>query len=267
MEFPKTGSRCSLETCQRLDFLPFTCDKCRAIFCKEHFHVSCHRCCKLVDQAPLGKTRNTISAYHCSEDSCRSTSSIEIPCAKCARHFCIAHRYHGCAETSEAERLGQLKKWQEPQERFSAAKAQVDREVKHGLRKAKNASMANKVQLMKLKGRASGDAALPQEERRYFLVYPPLAVAEKVKAKETFVSVRWSVGKVIDSMATMLSIPNSNNLAIAEKLRLFDRNTGNLISQRMDVPLSQLLEKELQNGQDVVLEYCSASSVDGTLYK
>lgn len=123
---------------------------------------------------------------------------------------------------------------------------------------------------MRLKGKSLGQAGIPVEERRHFLVYYPQRVSKKKPetSKGVCVSVRWTVGKVVDAVADLLGIPNYNNTNSLEKLRLFQHNTGLILSEQMDVPLEQLFENgTLSDGQSLVLEYSSASSVDNELYK
>ncbi|EOY09286.1 Zinc finger (C2H2 type, AN1-like) family protein [Theobroma cacao] len=45
-EFPDLGKHCSVEDCKQIDFLPFTCDRCRLVFCLEHRSYIKHRCPK-----------------------------------------------------------------------------------------------------------------------------------------------------------------------------------------------------------------------------
>ncbi|KAL9232568.1 hypothetical protein vseg_007667 [Gypsophila vaccaria] len=41
---PNLGEHCSLPDCRQIDFLPFTCDRCRQVFCLEHRSYTLHRC-------------------------------------------------------------------------------------------------------------------------------------------------------------------------------------------------------------------------------
>ncbi|WCJ33473.1 zinc finger (C2H2 type AN1-like) family protein [Euphorbia peplus] len=43
-EFPDLGKHCSKEDCKLIDFLPFTCDLCRQVFCLEHRSYGSHSC-------------------------------------------------------------------------------------------------------------------------------------------------------------------------------------------------------------------------------
>lgn len=43
-EFPNLGKHCSIGECKQIDFLPFTCDRCRQVFCLEHRSYGQHSC-------------------------------------------------------------------------------------------------------------------------------------------------------------------------------------------------------------------------------
>ncbi|XP_059668419.1 zinc finger AN1 and C2H2 domain-containing stress-associated protein 16 [Cornus florida] len=43
---PNLGKHCSVEDCQQIDFLPFTCDCCHQVFCLEHRSYNKHQCPK-----------------------------------------------------------------------------------------------------------------------------------------------------------------------------------------------------------------------------
>lgn len=143
MEFPNIGERCSTEDCKQLNFLPSVCNHCQRIFCKDHFHVASHNCKNFHDRFVHTKTKTT--NYLCSDEACKETSPIEMPCIKCKKHFCLQHRYHGCLEYTNEKRTMKLKKWQIPKKQFAEAKAIVDQEISDNLRKSKNTAMANKV--------------------------------------------------------------------------------------------------------------------------
>ncbi|XP_053977087.1 AN1-type zinc finger protein 1-like [Hylaeus volcanicus] len=268
MEFPDTGERCSVEDCKQLNFLPFECNHCHDIFCKEHFHIASHKCSGYRENVTNTKTK--ASSYTCSDESCKETSPIELPCIKCKRHFCLQHRYHGCLEYSNEEKTTKLKKWQIPKKQFAEAKAIVDQEISDKLKKSKNTAMANKVRLMRIKGSAVGPKNVPVNERCYFLVYPSTKISNKNvgPSKGIYVNTNWTIGKAIDSMADILKVTNNNNTAGAPKLQLFHHSTGALICNEMDTLLSKLFENsELVDGQSVILECSNTMVVDTSLYK
>lgn len=51
MEFPNLGKRCEMKGCGLVDFLPFNCRYCKAVFCVEHRQTFDHLC-------PSNKTRD-----------------------------------------------------------------------------------------------------------------------------------------------------------------------------------------------------------------
>lgn len=120
---------------------------------------------------------------------------------------------------------------------------------------------------MRLKSRSVGQNAIPISERRYFLVYYPLEAKNPDKSKGVFVSIQWSVGKVIDYTAELLKIKNTNNISVAKKLKLFNRTTGDEIAETLDVKLSGLFESGvLVDGQNLVLEYSESGKIDPSQY-
>ncbi|KAF7819633.1 Zinc finger AN1 domain-containing stress-associated protein 12 [Senna tora] len=44
--FPDLGKHCQFDDCHQLDFLPFTCDGCRHVFCLDHRSSKSHDCPK-----------------------------------------------------------------------------------------------------------------------------------------------------------------------------------------------------------------------------
>lgn len=143
MEFPDTGKQCSSKICQRLDFLPFHCQHCNLVFCKEHFQPSAHECAQFKDNVAENLKKSV--GYVCSDDSCRESSPVEMLCVKCEKHFCLGHRHHGCLDPEEEERTKDLDKWNKPKEDFEEAKKVVDQEIQRKMKKTKDSAMANKV--------------------------------------------------------------------------------------------------------------------------
>ncbi|XP_042536648.1 AN1-type zinc finger protein 1 isoform X3 [Dipodomys spectabilis] len=122
---------------------------------------------------------------------------------------------------------------------------------------AKNSETAAKVALMKLKMHADGDKSLPQTERVYFQVFLPKG--RKEKSKPMFFCHRWSVGKVVDSAASLASLKNDNNKLTAKKLRLCHSTSGEALP--LDDTLEMWITKEdypLYNGGNIILEYLDA---------
>lgn len=120
---------------------------------------------------------------------------------------------------------------------------------------------------MKLKGSSIGSQGIPTVDRRYFLVHYPTTTKNAGTSKGAFISINWTMGKAIDSIADLLGVPNSNNVSTSKKLRIFHHETGLLVSEKMDVSLSDLFSnKELLDGQSIILEYCNDAKIDPSLY-
>jgi len=124
---------------------------------------------------------------------------------------------------------------------------------------ASKKALAIKLELMRLKSKAKGEVSIPSTERLYFLVYLPPSL--NVKSVAVFVSKQWSVGRTIDFIATTASVPNSNNVSTAKKLRLFHKSSGKIVSEDLSLKLIDLIDEKgsLYSGESLQLEYVNAS--------
>uniref|UniRef100_A0A8C1LHX7 Zinc finger, AN1-type domain 1 n=1 Tax=Cyprinus carpio TaxID=7962 RepID=A0A8C1LHX7_CYPCA len=77
-----------------------------------------------------------------------------------------------------------------------------------------NAATAEKVALMKFKFHVSGDKGLPQTERTYFQMFLPKEA--KDPSFPMFFCSKWSVGKIVDFVASQASLKNNNNVLTAK---------------------------------------------------
>lgn len=134
MEFPNLGKHCAEKTCKQLDFLPFTCDSCKQIFCLEHRTYADHNCvepkkdahvpaCPLCDQpvsVNIGEQVDVAMDKHisggckseqaqrlrknrCSMKRCKTSELIPFHCKGCNQQFCVKHRTvfdHKCPSTN-----------------------------------------------------------------------------------------------------------------------------------------------------------------------
>merc|ERR1711997_869640 len=106
-------------------------------------------------------------------------------------------------------------------------------------------------QLMKLKMKAQGQKSIPTDEKVFFGIK-----SRKKDMKPVFVSKKWSLGKVVDAVATLIGLENKNNVANAAKLKLFKNIDGGLVSEELDVSVEDLLTQEvIFNGDILVMEY------------
>jgi len=130
------GVHCSVATCGQRDFLPFTCDCCKQVFCLDHFRYEAHNCkqaagkdnrvlvCPLCQQGVKlvqGEDPNLTWERHmrqgcaggagtggagkknrCPVKGCKEelTFSNRVQCGKCGLATCLKHRFeedHQCA--------------------------------------------------------------------------------------------------------------------------------------------------------------------------
>ena len=125
--------------------------------------------------------------------------------------------------------------------------------------------MAAKVQLMKLKMKAQGSKSIPMNER----IYLGIKTSNK-DIKPVFVSIKWSLGKVIDSVASLIGLENKNNVSGASKLKLFKNIDGQVPANELDIGLEDLLKsEELFNGDTLIIDYVQdplITQIDPAIY-
>lgn len=128
------GVHCSDPYCRQCDFLPFTCDGCGKIFCKDHFRCEEHNCpaakakdrrvvvCALCGKAVPhghGEEANAVLERHIESGDCRPTTAASaskprcpargckekltsinsFQCGPCGQRVCMKHRFedqHDC---------------------------------------------------------------------------------------------------------------------------------------------------------------------------
>nr|XP_032827212.1 AN1-type zinc finger protein 1 isoform X3 [Petromyzon marinus] len=195
-------------------------------------------------------------------------------CPCCVRTAACRHRHqvdHACVNLQEAaprmQRTQELVRGITEGRRGAATAA--------GRRGARSAAVTARVQLMKTKQQAVGEQGIPQEERLYLRVRLPRPVGvsegqqqqqqqEEQEERAVFVSRAWSVGRVVDWVASATRLPNNNHVASAKKLRLCDVAT--LRAWPMDALVDSLLSalgsegegaagEGLRDGGGVLLEY------------
>lgn len=172
-----------------------------------------------------------------------------VLCDKCNAKHCLPHRHYDSHRCTKNEP-------NKDQKTPSLAAKPMTNTSGPNVKGTKNESLAQKVALMKLKQKASGQSSVPMSERLYFRVeYQRSAEQNNFDTKEMFLSKEWSVGKCIDWLASHLSLVNNNNNPMASKLVL------SLVSEDKQVlPMSQTLkqlesEGLFRNGDTVCLKY------------
>lgn len=127
--------------------------------------------------------------------------------------------------------------------------------IEKARRKSKNADMANKVQLMRLKSKAIGLPSIPTQERIYFLV----KIGREKNEKQEFpvyVSSEWSVGRSIDQIAATCKLKNQNNLSNAPKLKLFRDCDEQILTENSAEKINDLIERgAVSNGETLFMDY------------
>ncbi|KAI0510864.1 hypothetical protein KFK09_011474 [Dendrobium nobile] len=139
--FPDLGEHCQYDDCNQLDFLPFTCNGCRKVFCLEHRTYRSHTCPKAdhssrtvavcdICSASIEKKANeddkdSLSRHEksgtcdpskkrkprCPVPRCKEilTFSNQSACKVCNVKVCLKHRFpsdHSCRMTKLAARTG-----------------------------------------------------------------------------------------------------------------------------------------------------------------
>ncbi|CAH0551039.1 unnamed protein product [Brassicogethes aeneus] len=260
MELPQIGKQCHKPNCKQLDFLPLQC-KCLKLFCSEHFndHV---RLCEKSRYLNESELKKITEVYKCTHLNCKVTDVVPLICQKCNRHFCVKHRHIECKVGDEKTLPDERKRYAKPVQEFEIAKNAVDKQVAENLnkvkKKQKNGQLANQVQLMKIKNKATGLKTIPTTDRVYFNIQFPKCLGSKFFP--VFVSKTWTVGRIIDAIASLCKIANNNNKASENKLRLFKKDTGEIITRNIADSLEVLMKTEvILDGENLIIEYVEDS--------
>lgn len=237
------GKHCSF--CRRLDFLPFECSRCTAVYCLDHRSPQAHQCPKGEGrQAVAPKDSESLQAGRlarqiCREDGCANRISATgeagckpgVICPKCTRLFCLSHRLtHNCVLPISQERAAQQEKATNVLSKLRDSWATIKSKRASAKPKANSARIVETSRLKKL---AKGNPSIPVDLRMYLKIEAE-AVAESGKQPrgEYFYAKDWSVGKVLDRSTRDLAIRNVNNIkdTDAERLRVFHVEGGRVLS-------------------------------------
>jgi len=146
-DFTDVGKHCSDPYCNQCDFLPFTCDCCKKVFCLDHFRYKDHNCsaaankdqrvavCPLCKQSfalvgadineenvsslwegHLSSCTGSKTKPRCAANSCKEklTDLNTYACPQCRSKVCMKHRYeddHQCKERKAALRSSTKQNW------------------------------------------------------------------------------------------------------------------------------------------------------------
>ncbi|KAI9356285.1 hypothetical protein DFJ73DRAFT_823772 [Zopfochytrium polystomum] len=265
------GQICAV--CQRIDFLTLPCPVCRAALCTDHRllqHLEpgkTTQCSGAIaerttaDQQggqPLGDPQSSFTQL-CSLDTCRTRDAAGAVCPDCRKYHCMVHRHapdHSCSavesnRAAEAARKSDIKAFIAASLGQSTATAQAAA-AKPTVRKSSPA-----IELMKLKQQAKGDASVQQNARIYLRVRLPRESVNLNKAPQDlplWFHKDWVVGKVIDRVAQMAGVRNTNNSSTAENERLSLLNDDGVALSPSSTLASLVSEKQISNGSTVTLE-------------
>ncbi|KAL5466983.1 hypothetical protein EMCRGX_G031148 [Ephydatia muelleri] len=208
------GEQCTFALCKRLDFLPFLCDGCGQVFCKEHRTQDSHSCTHIAHPPKIQAEATVAPAFYlCSLPGCGRKEIAEIKCTLCSHTFCLHHRHqedHGCPVLKGAMESPSL---------ITPAPKKLEEGKANARKGAKSESCASKVALMKMKMNAQGASSIPQEDRIYYHVTLP--EGDSLLTAALFFSKEWSVGKAVDFIAHKYNLRNENNVVTSKKLLLF----------------------------------------------
>ncbi|KAI9193329.1 uncharacterized protein BJ171DRAFT_528916 [Polychytrium aggregatum] len=293
------GSHCSHPACARLDFLPFACSACHAIYCLDHRHPQTHGCekweatdralpvcplCKNILKVDEDQDPATYVELHqksgCIDHVLPARPSAKIPCSfagctvaelwaskcrRCGSPFCLNHRHppdHSCPNIELDAKAAQDKK--------TAIQQLISDKIQPGaptaklsppVKKAKRSSPA--VELMRLKMHAKGDSSVPADNRVYFRAFFPLERPQP--SLPLYFHRDWNIGKVLDKIADAGRVSNFNNSQPDKKLSLF-----NVEGQALPTSSSLkalIASKSIQNGSILILERTIEAMISPDAYQ
>jgi len=257
------GTHCQLMSCNRLDYLPWTCDRCKLKFCEDHRSPDSHLCAAAA-RAPIFPTQparpNALKSATCHKKDCRTvlnTSTSPATRCVCEHLYCLKHRHpldHACSGApvekstflsspgsilTKESFLAKLKEWSSS--RKSTGNKGKGNLLK-GLIKTKsnqnNSSVVRRgLEIGQLRREAKGDSKIAEEKRIYVHgegppnLHTPLTSVAQVLGKPVFFSKEWSNGKVLDRLADTLGVSNQNNRTGEQdkRLQLFHIESGTLL--------------------------------------
>ncbi|KAK5647286.1 hypothetical protein RI129_002178 [Pyrocoelia pectoralis] len=177
-------------------------------------------------------------------------------CDNCGQHFCVIHRHIGNCVAKDLN--AELEKFTAPVKQFNQIKKELDEQLNAKLeeakKKSKSCSLANKVQLMRIKNKATGLKSVPATDRVYFNVQLP--ATKNVKEVPVFVSKQWTLGRVIDAVAEECKLTNRNNRSDSPMLRIFLKSCREIVSSNLSVTMQTLLcNNTIVDGDNLIIEY------------
>jgi len=269
------GSHCSLDTCNRLDFLPFVCESCNGCFCLAHRTESAHNCKKAgawlssfqpsVSASTTPRNPRNLLASPCAANKCKTVINTPnhpgVNCPQCRKQYCLQHRLsdnHECRPPPPPAATIAQEKAKSALSKFKAWSTSVGKEkgggggggMLAGLAARRPGATSGAVAVLKMKKDAKGDERIPIEKRVYLFVEAEARTTTSKLPRGTFwYSKDWSVGRVLDVAAKGLQVSNLNNQGDSEekRLRVFHIEGGRVLS------FSEKIGDVAVNGNTIVL--------------
>ncbi|KAJ2717291.1 hypothetical protein H4R19_000043 [Coemansia spiralis] len=176
MELPDVGRRCSREGCRQLDFLAAVCPYCDRPFCSTHVAVFAHTC-------PCTPRGNVVE-----QPRAREPLAVDRP----------------APDTATPHSSGPMQKktlTHEQQQALVAARQASDARSQPAAKPAsRRPTVSPKIELMRLKARATGNASIADADRLY------LSIQWQGKATPVFLNVNAVVGNAAAQLARQLRL-------------------------------------------------------------
>ncbi|KAJ2623688.1 hypothetical protein GGI26_002135 [Coemansia sp. RSA 1358] len=196
MELPDLGNQCAFEDCKQFDFLPFTCKYCQKQFCTIHGNIVVHNC----PCAPQGDNKSPAEF---------STNSVPIT-------------YYTRPSRDSPERIHEEAKKKLSVEQVQALEQlkQIDRVEQIPAKRPKQSShISPKIELMRLKAKASGNVSIDMQDRLYLCVKSPS------KSIALFVNKKSIIGNTATQFARRLGM----SILPDRVYRLYNPRTGDVL--------------------------------------
>ncbi|KAG4103228.1 hypothetical protein H8356DRAFT_1647490 [Neocallimastix lanati (nom. inval.)] len=294
------GVHCAVENCNKLDFLPFQCSACHFVYCLDHRLPTSHNCTKwssidkylpvcnicqnilkvdeehqleiykkhLESKCQLYVAQPVNTKIKCDFENCGVEELLATFCRKCHKNYCLKHRHpidHKCTQVEKEKIEADLKKQEIKnliQNNFKNSTASTHKTTTPAIKK-KGKKLNPKIELIKMKAKAKGDAGIPMKCRKYFRIYYPLNSKNESENLPLYFNESWSIGRILDKAADIGKIVNKNNSNVREeKLNLYGTtNNGNRLPMS-DNLLDLINSKVIQDGESLILERGDMDSVD-----
>ncbi|ELR17077.1 ZFAND1 protein [Acanthamoeba castellanii str. Neff] len=267
MEFPDLGEHCAMPECKQLVFClehrTFKDHNCAASAEKNRVVPSCPLCGELIPVRPGEDVNVKVDAHinagcpptglgkegqkpkrsnPCSARGCRGGELVPIICPYCKKNFYIELLMSINAPATQLRAVSK--------EKLDKQRSVLGR-IEDLLKLRTTNKTNDKVKLMRMRQRAIGNDKIPPEKRYYLEVVFP--IDSRVEPKMMFFDRTWSVGKVLDMVASAGSVENFNNRPNGPyKLYLFSLKTGAILN--FSSALCDIETNVLDTGDCILLE-------------